>query len=411
MGGPVTAPSRMPPVVTHRVELSLQTLLWAVAVVAACWVVAKLIPVLLVVVVALMLAGTLSPLVEKLEGRRVSRSLAIGLVFGALILLLVGFGALTLPPLYDQLVALFRAAPQHRDDAVHAHGGSPATAPLARSQRHLDYGTLATNATSTVISLSGRVFELVTYAVTTLFLALYVMIDRDRLRGALFAVVPREYHMRLSRVLLNMEVIVGGYIRGQLLTSFLLGLFTFLLLLACGVRDPLALAAIAALADLLPYIGVVLSIGPAAAGAYAQGPVVLAIVVIAMIIYEEIESRVLVPKIYGGTLKLPSSVVLVALLVGGTLGGIAGALLALPIAATLRMLIEELRVDLPGQHLDDTVTRERDDAAEEEYERRTEGAPAVVAASIAVEISKERRAEEVPGDRVAPEHEAAPDEK
>ena len=57
--------------------------------------------------------------------------------------------------------------------------------------------------------------EVVAYAVSAIFLALYIMIDRDRLRGGLFAVVPRTHHMRLSRVLVNLETIVGGYIRGQ----------------------------------------------------------------------------------------------------------------------------------------------------------------------------------------------------
>ena len=68
-----------------------------------------------------------------------------------------------------------------------------------------------------------------------------------------------------------------------------------------------------------------------------------------MLAYEEFESRFLVPRIYGRALRLPSSVVLVALLAGGTLMGIVGALLALPVAAAMRMLVDELRVELPGE--------------------------------------------------------------
>jgi hypothetical protein len=115
-----------------------------------------------------------------------------------------------------------------------------------------------------------------------------------------------------------------------------------------------------------------------------------------MLAYEEFESRVLVPRIYGQALRLPSSVVLFALLAGGTLMGLLGALLALPVAATIMMLIEELRVELPGvQELPaDTMLRAGDDLAEEEYERRTEGVGAEEAAAIAVEISGERRIEE-----------------
>lgn len=128
--------------------------------------------------------------------------------------------------------------------------------------------------------------------------------------------------------------------------------------------------------------------------ALSRGPAITVIVLLAMLAYEEVESRFLVPRIYGRALRLPSSIVLLALLAGGTLLGITGALLALPAAAAVRMLIEELRVDLPGEEVDDSELRARDERAEDEYERRAEGIPAVEAAAIAVEISEERREEE-----------------
>jgi hypothetical protein len=98
----------------------------------------------------------------------------------------------------------------------------------------------------------------------------------------------------------------------------------------------------------------------------------------------------LVPRIYGRALKLPSSIVLFALLVGGTLMGIPGALLALPVAAALRMLIAELRVELPGEDIDDSRLRANDERAEREYEERAEGVRAEAAAAIAVEIEEQR---------------------
>ena len=121
-----------------------------------------------------------------------------------------------------------------------------------------------------------------------------------------------------------------------------------------------------------------------------------AVVLVLMLAYEEFESRVLIPRIYGRALRLPASVVMFALLAGGTLMGILGALLALPVAAAVMMLIDELRVDLPGERegLVDTRLREADERGEEEYERRTEGVPAEQAAAIAVEISEDRRQDE-----------------
>jgi len=193
---------------------------------------------------------------------------------------------------------------------------------------------------------------------------------------------------------LNLETIVGGYIRGQALTSLFMTLFTGVLLVACGIKNALAIAIFAGLADILPYIGTFLSIGPALIAAAPRGVAVVIIVLVAMLAYEEFESRFLVPKVYGNALRLPSSVVLFALLAGGALMGIAGALLALPAAAALRMLVMELRIAMPGEIVVDSELRARDERAEEEYERRAEGVPAERAAAIAVEISEDRQAQE-----------------
>ena len=128
----------------------------------------------------------------------------------------------------------------------------------------------------------------------------------------------------------------------------------------------------------------------------SRGSFVAVIVLAFMIAYEEFESRILIPRIYGRALRLPSSIVLFALLVGGTLMGILGALLALPVAAAVMMLIQELRVELPGaqEQPSDTLMREADDLGEEEYERRTAGVSMEQSAAIAAEISRDRRDDE-----------------
>jgi len=115
-----------------------------------------------------------------------------------------------------------------------------------------------------------------------------------------------------------------------------------------------------------------------------------------LLAYEELESRVLVPLVYGRALRLPSSLVLFALITGATLFGIIGALLALPVAATILMLIEELRVELPGEteQAGDTDTRHVDEYNEREYSRRTEGMPATEASAIAVKMADERKHDE-----------------
>jgi predicted PurR-regulated permease PerM len=224
-----------------------------------------------------------------------------------------------------------------------------------------------------------------------------MMIDRDRLRGALFAVVPRSHHIRLSRILLGLATIVGGYIRGQLLTCLLMSGFILVLLLVCGVPNALAIAVFGGLMDLLPYIGVFLTMAPVVLAAWEQGPVIAGAVFVLMLGYEEFESRVLVPLVYGRALRLPASVVFFSLILGMAMAGLVGALLALPLAAAVLMLVEELRVELPGEVVqpEDLAQQRADSRGEREYERRAESMPADQAAAIAVEISGERKKTEV----------------
>jgi len=381
---------------TVQFGVSAATLFRLALILIATWLVIRLWPVILVFIVALLIMETLNPAVAWLEARKVRRGLGIAILFSGVFLGAVLILTLTVPSVVAQATALFEREPVIRaglaDRLSHYH----LSAPFADWLRNLRYGAPGNTMGATAFAYSLRLFEIAAYGLSAIFLALYMMIDRDRLRGGLYALVPRSHHIRLSRIMLNLETIIGAYIRGQLVTCLLIGAFTFILLTACGVENAMALAVFAAIADVLPYIGAILSIVPAVIAALGHGPTTAAIVLLAMLAYEEFESRVLIPNIYGKALRLPSSVVFFSLMVGGTLMGILGALLALPVAATIMMLIQELRVDLPGEQelVTDTALRARDDLQEEEYERRTEGVGARQAAAIAVEISEDRRYED-----------------
>jgi predicted PurR-regulated permease PerM len=372
----------------------------AVLVVAAGWTLLRLWPALMVLLVALMIVGTLSPVVRQLQARGIGRRPAIAVVFGLLLLLSIGLATLTLPALIAQVSSLIDQEPALRANLVAFLGRYPLTQFLAAALRDLHYDALVKAAAADVLALSARLIEIVAYAAGAFFLALYVMLDADRLRGVLFLATPRPQHIRLSRVLLNLEAIVGGYIGGQLITCLLMAVFMFVLLTLCGVPNALALAVFGGAADVLPFIGIFLTMVPALLASLPQGVFVTMLVLVLMLAYEEFESRVLVPVVYGRALRVPSSVVLFALIAGGTLAGIAGALLALPVAATILMLIDEMRIEMPGEDAQrqDVEIQQQDQRNEAEYQRRTRGMPAEQAAAVAVEIShaQKKESDEIP---------------
>jgi putative heme transporter len=375
---------------THRIELSTRTLVLVPCVIALCFVALQLLPVLLVLIVALMLVGTMNPALEWLERMKMNRTLAVVLLYVLVALAIVGLLVVTLAPLIAQVQSVIQHEPELRGRLADMLGKSDSTKQLAERLRHVEYGALAESSAPQLLTAGTRMVEIVAFVVSAYFLALYVAIDRDRLRGGVFALTPRAYHVRLSRILLNLESIVGGYIRGQALTCAFAAAFTWLVLTLCSVPNALALAMFAGVADLLPYVGGILAIGPGALAASSQGLPSVLIVAGSLFAYQEFESRFIVPRVYGQVLRLPSSIVLISLLAGGTLMGIPGALLALPTAAALRMLMLASRVALPGDCVDDERIRARDEHAEQEYAERARGAPADQAAAIAVELSEQR---------------------
>jgi predicted PurR-regulated permease PerM len=376
-----------------RIEIAPKTFIIAVLIGAAAWTLIHLLPALLVLLTALMIVGTLNPAVQWLEARAIRRGAGIAIVFSVLLLLVLATATLTVPALIDQVSSLIQQEPILRAHLVKFFASYPLTDFLAVALRDLHYDALIKSAGAQVLAMSARLVEIFAYGAGAFFLALYMMIDSDRLRGALFLATPRAHHIRLSRVLLNLETIVGGYIRGQLITCLFMGLFMFILLTACGMPNALALAFFGGVADVLPFVGIFLTMGPAVLAALAQGPVVTVIVLVLMLCYEEFESRVLVPVVYGRALRLPSSVVLFALIAGGTLAGVLGALLALPVAATMLMLIGELRMAMPGEDVQRGALelKQQDARSEAEYQRRTKGMPAEQAAAVAVAISQARK--------------------
>jgi len=370
-----------------RFELAPRTILLLLATAFAVWLLIGLLPVLFVLVVALFLVGTLGPFVELLERRGVKRPYGIAIVFTALLALVVAVGGVTLPSLVTQAGHLLEQAPGFKEKTAAFFARSRFTAPLADSIRNF-HGP-SKDVAASALAFSAGAAERIGYAVSSVFLALYLMIDRDRVRGGLFAMVPRRHHVRLSRVILKLEEIVGGYIRGQLITSALMAVFTFVLLALARVESALALAVFAGVADVLPYVGVFLSVGPAVLATLSGSVVWTLVVLVAMLGYEELESRYIVPKVYGNALRLPSSMVILALLAGGTIGGILGALFALPVAAAIRMLMEEFKLQLPGEAVTDAddAVRAREQHAQTEYEARSDGKGSTEAAAIAFEIA------------------------
>jgi predicted PurR-regulated permease PerM len=372
-----------------RIEIAPKTIFLVLGVVAGAWLLGQLATVLSVVIVALVLVGTFDPLVAWLERRGLRRGRSLVLVFVVAALALAGVVLLMVPPLIAQVLHLIERAPKAREQLLHTLDGYGWARPLISAIQDLPLDHLSERAGGAMLGYSTKLFEIIGYGISTLFLAIYLLADPARAKGLVYSAVSRHHHVKLAKILLELKIIVGGYMRGQLITSLSIAAFVFALLTAFGADNALPIALFAGLTDILPFVGGYIASAPVVIAVSPHGATATLIVAGVMMLYQEFESRILVPRVYGRVLRLSPAIVLVALLVGGTLAGILGALLALPIAAGLQMLIHELRVDLPGDMPATDETHRLDERANAAYEQRSEGVTTADAGVIADDIAKD----------------------
>jgi predicted PurR-regulated permease PerM len=297
----------------------------------------RLWPVVILVVTALIFMGALLPYVEWLAKKGIPRGLAVFIVAFAVFAGIVALFAMTVPGLISEFQHIRDQLPNwalNVEDWLHDLGFD---VDLEERARDINWAEL----------LSGRAVDYTQQVIYALFailtiivMTVYLLIDAPRLARYIYQVAPPDRRDDAAVLLQSMTRVVGGYIRGQFITSAIIAAYTFVVLTIVGVPNALAFAVLAGIADIIPLIGAYIAVGPQVAAASDQSVSAAVVVLVALLIYQQFEDRLLVPRVYGATLNLPPLVVLITVLIGGELLGVVGILLSLPAAAAGRVLLE-----------------------------------------------------------------------
>jgi predicted PurR-regulated permease PerM len=301
--------------------------------------------VLILVGLALFIAAGLDPLAGWLTRHRVPRWGAVLVIAGAGIGLIGGFLALAIPPLVGQATTLAHELPSYLHSLQNHNSGLGRLNERFHIQQRLISLLSGSGAKSLVGGVLGAgqvVISAASSVVVVGVLVIYFLAAMPRIKLFLYRLAPRSRRTRV--ILLGDEVVtkVGGFLLGNILTSLIAGIGTFLWMIALGIPYPLLFGLFVALADLVPVIGS--TIGGAVVTLVALTvslPVALATLGF-YVAYRLAEDYLLVPRVMGHTVQVSAVVSIVAVLVGGALMGIIGALVAIPVAAVLRLLIDEI---------------------------------------------------------------------
>jgi len=194
----------------------------------------------------------------------------------------------------------------------------------------------------TVMGVAGRVGATVFKTITVVILTIYFMLALPGMRRAVTILVHPKDRDRAERVTDRSIERIGGYVSGNLVTSVVCGVVSLVALLLFGIPFAFPLAMWAGLADLIPAVGSYLGAIPAIVVGLIVSPWIGLGVAVYFVLYQQFENYVIVPRVMKNAVNLSPAAVVIATLVGASLGGFAGALLALPVAATLKVLIFEV---------------------------------------------------------------------
>lgn len=291
---------------------------------------------------AAVLAISLEPLVLALERRRLARPAAVTLTFIGFLLATTAFVYALLPPIMEGVPRLVRETPQMIESLGRV-------VPLAAWEQRLqdNAGVRAwwdANGANMIgeptLRLAKGFLVSGSAALTIVFLALFLLLSGPEWFKGFLQLVPQRDRALWRRLGDGVAKAVGGYVLGNVLISVIAGTVATVALLVTRVPYALPLGLVVAVFDLIPMVGATLALVIVGLVALTRGVGTCAVVVGVLVIYQLVENSILTQAVYHGTVKLSLITIAVSLAIGAELGGVAGALMAIPIAGTIKVVLD-----------------------------------------------------------------------
>ena len=377
------------------------------AVSGAFWVLYRFDYAVFMLLAAMMLRVAIKSPVERLRARGLSANASVTLVFGSLLLLFIGLGFLVAPILIDQGTGIafklpvyyadFRSSLAHSTAASLRQIGS--SMPYELSALFQGGQSLTADSSATINglgSLTGALADIghnLFLIIATLMLTIYWTLDAERVTRALLLRVPHDKREGWRELIGDLETKVGRYFHGQLILCAFIFVLSTAVFLVIGLPYALVLGLLAGLFEALPMIGPLLGMIPALIIALSLSPQHAVWVVIAAVVIQQVENNLLVPRVMDKSVGINPILSILAITAFSLLFGLLGALLAIPVAAMLQILVERLIV-LRSEVVVDTV----DSSAPVAGSRDKIGAFRLAASELAEDVRKQARAKSHAGD-------------
>jgi predicted PurR-regulated permease PerM len=311
--------------------------------------IAQVASVLVLIGLALFVAIGLNPIIDLLTRRGFRRGLAVAIVTLGFVLVIAGFVLAAVSPISHEISSLAKNYPKYKSNLIAGKGWAGKLVVRFHLTSYLEGKSKITIPAGGVLGAGKEILTLGVATISVAVLTTYFLIALPGVKKLWLSLIPRSRRERTT--LLTDEVFsrVGGFMLGNLLTSLISGVGTYIWLLCFGVPYALLLAFVVALFDLIPMVGSTIAGIIVSLVALSKGVPIGVATLAFYIVYRYLEDYLLNPRVMKHTVKVTPGLTIIATLIGGTLLGIIGALVAIPVAATIRLLLDEVAIPRQNQ--------------------------------------------------------------
>lgn len=306
--------------------------------------------VLAILFASLIFASALDSAVDRLQKLRIPRAIsALGIylvIIGVISLIVV----LLIPPITDQVSDIATQFPAYYEKVAGAFGqvqsfsqehGLESDIQRGLSQLNSKLGSTVGQSVAGAVSAVGSLLGSIATFFLVLIITFYMIVQESAMKKALRQFLPDKYQPFASQLTNKVQGKVGAWLQGQIMLSLVIGVITTILLWLFGIEYALVLGLIAGVLEFVPYLGPIIAAIPAVFLAFFQSPTKALIVLVIYIVVQQLENNLIVPRIMKKAVGLNPIITISVLLIGMKVGGVIGALLAIPVATAISVIIKE----------------------------------------------------------------------
>jgi len=297
--------------------------------------------IVLLLLIAIIIALIFVPLVDFLEKKKVSRLLTTVLIYLFILVVIVGLVIPAVPVLSHEVNALLQRLPDYYDKINQYFSISNKSWGEVTRNFLINWISAPGTVTKGLFGVVGTVFGWILVVVLIFVISFYLTLQKQALKEIFKKIMPSRYHHAMERMADLIQKDVGGWVRGLLIGALVVGVLSYIGLLAVGIKFALLLAVLAALGELIPWIGQWVVAIFTILVALVQSPIQALIIAVYYLFIQQIQGNFISPKLMQRLVGLNPLLVIIAILIGSKLAGMAGLILAVPILTIVIILVKE----------------------------------------------------------------------